>query len=364
MKETATPAPKISHRKHMSLVKNYQAAASLANLIYVNDTEPGIIRKKSGKGFSYQVQEKIIKEKPVIERITKLAIPPAWTGVWICVKENGHIQATGLDVKKRKQYRYHPLWNTLRNETKFHKMIEFGKALPALRLQLEKDLALKDLSEKKVLAAVISLMERTYIRIGNAAYEKLNGSYGLTTLHDKHVKIDGAEISFSFKGKKSVQHDVKMNNKKLAAIIKQCREIPGKELFQYYDADGNRKPIDSGMVNGYIKEITGQDYSAKDFRTWAGCLHFLLAFKNRQLQEDNAPTKLGVNEMLDDVSKKLGNTRTVCRKYYVHPGIIKLYEEDKLKDYLKELDNIEADDNKTGITGEEKVLMKLLQKIN
>jgi DNA topoisomerase-1 len=358
-----TALPKISHQKHLALVKNYEAAASLVKLIYVSDLEAGIIRKRKAKGFSYLVQEKTIKDKLTIERIKKLAIPPVWTGVWICKKENGHIQATGLDGKK-KQYHYHSLWNMLRNETKFHKMEAFGKALPALRLQLEKDLALNELCEKKVLAAVIGLMERTYIRVGNSTYEKLNGSHGLTTLHDKHVKIEGSSLAFSFIGKKGIQQDVTLNNKKLASVVKQCRDIPGKELFQYYDATGNRKSIDSGMVNSYIKEITGQDYSAKDFRTWAGCLHFLMAFSNIALLDDELPTKSGVNDMLDVVSKKLGNTRTVCRKYYVHPGLIKWYEENKLKNFIKELDTIEEEDNVSGLTAGEKVLMKLLEKIN
>ncbi|MBC7867264.1 MAG: DNA topoisomerase IB, partial [Gloeobacteraceae cyanobacterium ES-bin-316] len=210
---------------------------------------------------------------------------------------------------------------------------------------------------------VISLMQRTYIRIGNNSYEKMNGSHGLTTLHDKHVKINGAEISFSFKGKTSIHHDITVSNKKLAAIVKQCRDIPGKELFQYYDEQGTKKNIDSGMVNSYIQEITDQTFTAKDFRTWAGCLHFLLAFKNRNLEAAEEASKMSLNEVLDEVSKKLGNTRTVCRKYYVHPGIIKLYEENKLQQYTEALNKIEVDDNLTDLTAEEKVLMGILEKM-
>ncbi len=355
---------KISHRKHLALVNDYEKAAALASLVYVTDNEPGILRKKSGKGFSYILEEKPVKDKNVKERIKKLAIPPAWSAVWICKKENGHIQATGFDVRKRKQYRYHPLWTVLRNETKFHKMIEFGKSLPVLRLQLEKDLAIKELTDRKVLATVISLMERTYIRVGNSTYEKLNGSHGLSTLHDKHVKINGAEISFNFTGKKSINHTVKLSNRKLARIVEQCRDVPGKELFQYYDEQGNSKPIDSGMLNSYIKEITDQTFTAKDFRTWAGCLHFLLAFKNLDLSLQDNPTKSAVNEMLDFVSKKLGNTRTVCRKYYVHPTIIQLYEDNKLKTYLRDLDGIEENDDVSSLTNDEKILMKLLEKLS
>lgn len=358
-----TTIPKISHQKHLALVKDYEGAALLASLLYVSDSEPGILRKKSGKGFTYALEEKVIKDKPLKERIKKLAIPPAWTTVWICTKENGHIQATGFDVRKRKQYRYHPLWTSLRNETKFHKMIEFGKSLPSLRLQLEKDLSFKELGVQKVLATVISLMERTYIRIGNATYEKMNGSHGLSTLHDKHVQINGSQISFSFKGKKSINHDIKISNRKLAGIIKQCRDLPGKELFQYYDEEGNRKAIDSGMINSYIKEITDQTFTAKDFRTWAGCLHFLLAFKKMGVNGDNVEKKTGVKELLDYVSKKLGNTATVCRKYYVHPGIIQLYEDNKLQTILKALDGIEENDDVSSLTNDEKVLMKLLEKM-
>jgi len=353
----------LSHNKHVKLVNDYEAAAASANLIYVSDKDPGIERVKRGDNFLYWFQKKRISEEIEIERIKKLAIPPAWTKVWICLKQNGHIQATGFDIRQRKQYRYHPLWNLLRNETKFHKMLEFGKVLPVLRAQVEKDLSLKELSDKKVIAAIVSLMERTYIRIGNASYEKMNGSHGITTLHDKHVNIEGDKISFSFKGKKNIHHDISLTNKRLARVIRQCRDIPGKELFQYYDKDNQRKSIDSGMVNAYIHEITGDVFTAKDFRTWAGCLHVLMAFRGMEVAENVTVCKKNINEALDQVSQYLGNTRTVCKKYYVHPGIIRLYEEKKLHKYLQELDSIEEDDNVTSLTKEEKVLMKLLARL-
>jgi DNA topoisomerase-1 len=354
---------KLSHRKHLRLVKDYVKTAAAAKLVYVSDTEPGIARLRKGKGFSYVLDNTPVKSKAEINRIRKLAIPPAWEKVWICTKENGHIQATGFDMRQRKQYRYHPLWGLLRNETKFHKLLEFGKQLPALRLQLEKDISIKELTEKKVLAAVISLMERTYIRIGSAEYEKQNGSHGLTTLHDRHVAIDGAELSFSFKGKKGIYHTISLRNKKLAKIVKQCRDIPGKELFQYYDADAQKHAIDSGMVNQYVKEHTGDDFTAKDFRTWAGCLNLLRAFKSIGLYENTTQCKQNINQALDYVSSKLGNTRTVCRKYYVHPGIIRLYEENKMAAYLDELDGIEVPDGITGLTKDETILMKLLETV-
>lgn len=353
----------LSHKEFLKIDKNYSKAAKAADLIYVNDKQPGITRLKKGKKFIYLYDNQPLKEKAEVERIRKLAIPPAWTHVWICPKANGHIQATGLDLRGRKQYRYHTLWNTLRNETKFHRLYEFGKILPSIRLQLEEDLMKKELNENKVLATVVSLMERTYIRVGNDDYEKLYGSYGLTTLKDKHVKIEGDKVYFSFRGKKGIEHKITLKNKRLAKMIKQCRDIPGKELFQYYDAGGNRKSVDSGMVNHYIKEASGGDFTAKDFRTWAGTLNSIRAFKSIGESESETDCKKKIVAALDEVSKLLGNTRTVCKKYYVHPGIIKLYEEKNLLKYLNELDKIEQPDELTGLTGEEKTLMKILKQL-
>lgn len=353
----------LSHKEFLKIDKDYSKAAKAADLIYVNDKEPGINRLKKGKGFVYIHDNKPLKEKAEIERIRKLAIPPGWTNVWICPNENGHIQATGFDIRGRKQYRYHAMWNTLRNETKFHRLYEFGKVLPSIRLKLEEDLIKKELNDEKVLATVVSLMERTYIRVGNDEYEKLNGSYGLTTLKDNHVKVEGDKILFSFKGKKGIEHKISLKNKRLARMVKQCRDIPGKELFQYYDAEGNRKPIDSGMVNRYIKDASGGDFTAKDFRTWAGTLNIIRAFKSVGESESETDCKKKIVAALDEVSKQLGNTRTVCKKYYVHPGIIKLYEEKNLLKYLSELDKIEQPDDLAGLTSEERVLMKILKQL-
>ncbi|MBV9986925.1 MAG: DNA topoisomerase IB [Chitinophagaceae bacterium] len=354
---------KLTHRKHLALVKDYSMTAKVANLVYVSDREPGITRLRKGKGFAYLLGNNSVRDKSEIDRIRKLAIPPAWTRVWICTKENGHIQATGFDARSRKQYRYHPLWSVLRNETKFHKLREFGEKLPELRLRVEKDLSLPALPEKKVIAALISLMERTYIRIGNAEYEKMNGSHGLTTLHDKHVQFNGQEMLFSFKGKKGINHKISLRNRKLARIVRQCRDIPGKELFQYYDSDGKRQPVDSGMVNQYIKDCIGDTFSAKDFRTWAGCLNLLRAFREIGFFTSETECKKKINLALDEVSRQLGNTRTICKKYYVHPGLIRLYEENKIAGYLEELDTIEKDDNRSALTSEERVLMSLLAQI-
>lgn len=351
----------LSHKEFLTIDKDYEQAAAAVDLVYVRDNIAGISRRLSKKGVSYFYNEKQITDSGILDRIKKSAIPPAWTNVWICYNPSGHIQATGFDIRNRKQYRYHTLWNKVRSETKFHRLYEFGKALPTLRQQLEKDISIPDLCERKVLAAVILLMERTYIRIGNYGYEKMNGSYGLTTLKDKHVVIKSGEMNFSFKGKKGVYHDISLKNKKLANIVKECRDIPGKELFQYYAADGTRKSIDSGSVNQYIKEASCMDFSAKDFRLWAGSLNILRSFKSMGQALTQTMCKQNILMALDEVSSKLGNTRTVCRKYYVHPGLIRLYEENNLEKYLKELDALEKPDNKPGHTHEEKVLMKILK---
>jgi DNA topoisomerase-1 len=343
------------------IASNPEKCAKAANLIYVSDSKPGIKRIRKGKGFIYLFEGKKVTDAEILNRIKHLVIPPAWKNVWICSIENGHIQATGLDAKNRKQYRYHQQWNLLRNQTKFSRLLVFGEKLPLLRLQLEKDLSRKDLCLEKVLATIIGVMERTYIRIGNSEYERTNGSYGLTTLKDQHVKVSGVTLQFSFTGKKGIAHKIKLTNKKLAKIVKQCREIPGKELFQYYDEQGNTHAVDSGMVNRYIRELTGEDFTAKDFRTWAGTLNALKAFKELGKAETKTEIKKKLVEALEHVSKKLGNTRTVCKKYYIHPLIIDLYEKQSLSEYLEELDKIERDDDLTGWTKNEMVLLNILR---
>lgn len=351
---------KLSHAALLKAAGDSRKAASVAELIYVCDQGNGIIRKGSPGKFSYYIGNKKVMDKSILERIKKLAIPPAWKNVWICRSPNGHIQATGTDLRGRKQYRYHARWNSLRNETKFHRLYEFGKALPRLRRKLKKDIAVKDLSREKVLATVINLMDKTYIRVGNNEYEKTNGSYGLTTLKDKHVKLSKDRIIFSFTGKKGIDHTIPLKDKKLASIVKQCRDIPGKPLFQYYDNDGKIKPIDSGMVNTYIKEATEDDFTAKDFRVWAGSLHALEYFRvNSDLIAEANDAKKTVLAMLDDVSKKLGNTRNVCKKYYVHPALINLCEENKLTPDLFHLNGLAK--NKALSPGEH-LLMRILKK--
>jgi len=343
-------------------MKDPVASAKAVHLIYTSDAETaGITRKKKGKKFSYYKDGEKIRDKEEITRINKLVIPPAWENVWICALDNGHLQATGIDLKRRKQYRYHPLWSALRNHTKFYRMLQFGYALPEIRLQVEKDLALKTFEKRKVLALIVSLMQRTNIRIGNNAYEKLYGSFGLTTLKDKHVQIKGQKINFSFKGKKGVMHDIDLKSKRLARLVQKCKDIPGKELFQYIDDEGNRHTVDSGMVNEYIKELSGEDFTAKDFRTWSGTVSALIAFKEIGYAETHAEYKKKVKEALEIVASHLGNTSTVCRKYYVHPLVINLYENNTIKKYLDELEEIEQNDGKADLTHEEKLVLKILE---
>ncbi len=361
MAAPAKELPELSKRKLRSIVKDEEKTAMAANLIYVSDKNEGIERRKKGDKFEYYFKNKLVNDDEELLRIKHLVIPPAWEKVWICKKENGHLQATGYDTKNRKQYKYHRNWNALRNSTKFYRLHDFGKALPAIRLQLQKDLSIPQLTERKVLAAVVSLMERTNIRIGNAFYEKSYGSFGLTTLKDSHVEFHGNSVTFSFIGKKGVKHNINLKNKKLAGIIKKCRDIPGKELFQFYDEEGKHHSIDSGLVNTYIREISNADFTAKDFRTWSGTIQAFLALSTLGNSETATEAKRKVVEALDIVSGLLGNTRTVCKKYYVHPLILSLYEGKKLSKYNANLDKIEKSDNRTSLSSEEKMVMKILK---
>lgn len=348
---------KLSHPVSLKLNSDPVSAAHAADLRYVRDSDKGITRISKGKTYAYYSGNKQVKDKAVLERIRKLAIPPSWKEVWICASANGHIQATGLDLKNRKQYRYHADWNALRNETKFHHLFEFGKVLPRLRKRIKKDISGKILTREKVLATVIDLMDKTYIRIGSNGYEKMNGSYGLTTLKDRHVRIGKDEMQFSFTGKKGVDHNIKLKDKRLAQIVKECRDIPGRTLFQYYEADGEKKSIDSGMVNNYIKELSGKDFSAKDFRTWAGsvqAVEYLLCYDKENKDEEKRNNN--VVEMLETVSHKLGNTRNVCKKYYVHPQLIALCQENK------SIGNFTGKTSDKTFTTGENVLMCILKK--
>ncbi|MEP7321965.1 MAG: DNA topoisomerase IB [Saprospiraceae bacterium] len=354
---------KLPKGKIRSILGSPEKSAKAVNLVYVNQADLGVKRIKQGTEFYYLgANNKKVKDSSTLKRIKQLVIPPAWEDVWICALENGHLQATGIDSKKRKQYKYHDLWNALRNHTKFYRLLQFSAAIPAIRLQVEKDIELPGLPVEKVLALAVSLMERTNIRVGNNEYERLYGSIGLTTLKDKHVSIEGNEMKFSFKGKKGIQHEISIKNKKLARIVKACRDIPGKELFQYYSTEGVKKSIDSGMVNSYIKKVSGCDFTAKDFRTWSGTIHAFLAFKSLGGFETDTEGKKKINAALALVANHLGNTSNVCKKYYVHPAIISLYENKILEKYFKDLDHIGINDDMAGLTSEEKMVVKILEK--
>jgi DNA topoisomerase-1 len=351
----------LSNKEIKGILHNAEKSAAAVQLMYVSDQQPGIKRLKKGKNFTYVSGNKKVSDEATLQRIKKLVLPPAWQNVWICISENGHLQATGMDLKNRKQYKYHTLWNSLRNHTKFYRLHSFGKVIPTIREQLEKDLALPGLPLQKVLAAVVCLMEQTSIRVGNSMYEKLYGSFGLTTLKDKHVTISGDNMRFMFRGKKGVSQNISIKSKRLAGIVKKCRDIPGKELFQYIDDTGNHKCIDSGMVNAYLKHVSGEDFTAKDFRTWSGTVHAISAFRDLGYSETQTGMKKNIVSALDSVAKHLGNTRTVCKKYYVHPAIITLYEQKTLHTYLKSPRAAEKQ-NKYDLDCEEKILMKILKK--
>ncbi len=301
-------------------------AARAAGLRYVSDEEPGLYRHRRGKGWSYHEPDgTLIRDLDVRERIDALAIPPAWTEVWICPHANGHLQATGRDDRGRKQYRYHPRWTEIRNATKFNRMIRFGDALPRIRARVEEDLRRNGIPREKVLAAVVRLLETTCIRVGNEEYKRKNSTFGLTTLRDRHVEFRGSEVRFRFNGKGGKERDVSVNDPQLASIVRECRDIPGYELFQYYDEDGEKRALGSGEVNAYLKEISDGDFTAKDFRTWIGSLHAFTYL--RELGEAGSEKEVDQNWLaaVDYVADHLRNTRAVCRQFYIHPAVLERY---------------------------------------
>jgi DNA topoisomerase-1 len=301
-------------------------SAKEAGLRYVTDAQPGILRKRSGKGFRYVGPDgKTVRDKETLARIRSLVIPPAWNDVWICANPRGHLQATGRDAKGRKQSRYHPRWRAVRDETKYEKMLLFGTALPRIRERVEQDLTQPGLPREKVLATIVRLMERTLIRVGNEEYARENHSYGLTTLRDKHVQVNGWTVKFKFRGKSGVLHTVDVRDRRIANIIRQCQDIPGYELFQYMDENEEPHTIDSADVNDYLREIAGEDFTAKDFRTWAGSVLASLALREFEEFQSQTQAKKNVVQAIKAVARRLGNTPAVCRKCYVHPAVLDCY---------------------------------------
>jgi DNA topoisomerase-1 len=335
--------------------------AKAVGLRYVSDTSPGYTRKRSGKGWSfYDAEGKLVKDKELITRFNKLVIPPAYTHVWISPYENGHLQFTGTDAAGRKQYRYHAGWTQIRNQSKYHRLQTFATYLPAIREQVDKDLARHNLDHEKVVALAVRLMELTGIRVGNESYKKLYGSFGLTTLQNRHIKIEGSTLKFEFKGKKGIMHKVALQSKKLARLVKQCRDIPGKELFQYYNESGERNSIGSGDINDYLKNITGEEFTAKDFRTWSGSVSALYAFKAAGEFTSVTECHKKIVSVIDEVAVSLGNTRSVCKKYYVHPSVIKSYEDGTIFKYISKIDE-ESDIKAAELNIAEKALLNLLE---
>lgn len=345
-----------------ALAKTAPDTAQSAGLIYVSDEEPGIRRKKAGNGFTYKTSDgKTVKDKAVLMRIRSLAIPPAWTDVWICAKANGHIQATGRDARGRKQYKYHPKFREIREEAKFEHLMEFARLLPKIRAKVSEHMSLRGLPREKVLATTVHLLEATLIRVGNDDYAKQNKSYGLTTLRDPHVKINGSELRFQFKGKGGKTWRLKMTDRRVAKIVKACQELPGQELLQYIDENGDRQDVTSSDVNDYLREITGQEITAKDFRTWAGTVLAALALREFESFDSDAKAKKNVRAAIENVATRLGNTPTICRKCYIHPEILDSYVRGSLLLEVKEEVESELRGELGGLRPEEAAVLTLLQ---
>ncbi len=338
------------------------ASARTAGLRYVSDSEAGIRRVMGTLGFKFLDQHgKVIRNPDQLGRIRKLAVPPAWTDVWICRDARGHLQATGRDVKGRKQYRYHVDWRACRDETKYDRMQAFAAALPAIRQRTDADLSRPGLPREKVLATVVQLLEKSLIRVGNEEYARENHSFGLTTLQDKHVEVKGSTLRFEFKGKSGVRHCVDVNDRRLAKIARQCRDLPGQELFQFIDDSGKRQDVTSSDVNAYLKELSGEDFTAKDFRTWAGTVLAATALREFEKVDSMAQAKKNVLRAIEAVAGLLGNTRTVCRKSYIHPAIIDSYMDGSMLQTLSRRANSAAKKLAHKLRPEEAAVLGLLQ---
>jgi len=322
-----------------------QAFAEAADLVYVDDRAPGIARRRAGKGFAYYAPNgALIRTPSTLDRIQRLAIPPAYRRVWICPDPKGHIQATGRDERGRKQYRYHERWREVRDETKFARMAAFGRALPALRARLEVDLRKHGLPKAKVVATVVRLLETTLIRVGNDAYAKANKSFGLTTLRNRHLKIHGGTLVFEFRGKSGVLHRTDVHDRRLSRLLRSIQELPGQRLFQYLDEDGQRRPIDSHDVNAYLRDAMGEDFTAKDFRTWAGTLAAAKALALQPQPASDHAAKRAVTRCVKAAAALLGNTPAVCRTAYIHPAVLAAFAEHRLPQTLERAEGAALED--------------------
>ena len=336
-------------------------AVRTAGLRYVTDSMPGIRRRRAGKGFSYRASNgRLITDRAELARFKWLAIPPAWTSVWICPDPKGHLQATGFDSRGRKQYRYHPDWRTIRDVAKFDRMLAFAQALPRIRARVAEDQGRRGLPREKVLATIVHLLEVTLIRVGNREYARANGSYGLTTFRDRHVDFGGTELVFEYRGKGGKLHRISVRDRRLARIVRSCKELPGQHLFQYLDESGERRAIGSADVNAYLEEITGQQFTAKDFRTWAGTVLAALALSITEAFDSEAGAKRNVARAIEQVAAQLGNTVAVCRKSYIHPDVVECYLDGTLLRHLDEGVS-EVLDDLAGLREEEVAVLALLQ---
>ena len=349
-------------RDEEGTVADPRDAAEEAGLRYVDDTMPGLTRRKSGTGFAYRdARGQPVRDAKTLARIRALAIPPAYTDVWICPRANGHIQATGRDAKGRKQYRYHPDFRAARDLTKFEHVMAFADALPAIRARVDADMGKRDLPREKVLATVVHLLETTLIRVGNDDYARTNKSFGLTTLRDRHARIAGSALTFRFKGKSGKTWDLGLKDRRVARIVKACQDLPGQELFQYRDADGTVRDVTSADVNAYLREITGQDITAKDFRTWAGTVLAALALQEFEAFDSEAKAKKNLRAAIEGVAARLGNTPTICRKCYIHPQVLDCYLEGALLLQIKDAVEDELREDLTVLKPEEAAVLGLLQ---
>ena len=307
-----------------------------AGLRYVSDAKPGIARHGEGGRFRYvSAQGRVVRDGHTLARIRSLVIPPAWREVWICAQADGHLQATGRDARGRKQYRYHPRWREVRDETKYGRMAAFARALPRIRAQVHRDLARRGLPREKALAVAVRLLETTLIRIGNSEYARANSSFGLTTLRERQVRVEGATLRFRFRGKSGVQHEVAHTDRRIAAIVRRMQDLPGEEIFQYVDESGAARSIESADVNAYLREIAGDDFTSKDFRTWAGTVLAATALHELGPARSQAEAKRNIVTAIEAVSRLLGNTRAVCRKCYVHPIVLEAYADGRLAAAMK-----------------------------
>jgi DNA topoisomerase-1 len=339
-----------------------RSAAKAAGLRYVSDGERGFARRRRGKSFTYvRPGGQTLHDPAALQRIRSLAIPPAWQDVWICPSAKGHVQATGRDARGRKQYRYHARWREAQDKQKYDRVVAFAKALPKIRRTVARHLRKRGLPREKVLAACVKLLEATLIRVGNDEYARANRSFGLTTMRDKHVEVRGAAIRFDFRGKHGIEHEIDLKDRRLAEIVYACRELPGQELFQYLDENGEVRDVGSGDVNDYLREISGADFTAKDFRTWAGTALAAQALQEFQDFDSTAAAKRNITKAIEHVAERLGNTQAICRKCYVHPAVIDAYMDRSLVKTLKRRAERELRGSLHRLSSEEAAVLALLQ---